>query len=220
MTPFLTKQELEKKRKAKESVSPKIIKQEDGENDKAFLDRLLKNAPDVKTIEVPRQRKFTGVPEVSLGGVLEKKIKRQEEKKIYPNKKFVDEEPVERTITEKVMQPGEERIPGFKHFVTDIIDSNEVYQMRDDFFGAEYGEPISQKENLDTQEELLSNPDIVTKLRDRAVSNFKQLHPNERVDDYFVDMMVQDVVKTRIAQEKKDKNKPGNKGGERAQASP
>ena len=205
MTPFLTKQELEKKRKAKESVSPKIIKQEDGENDKAFLDRLLKNAPDVKTIEVPRQRKFTGVPEVSLGGVLEKKIKRQEEKKIYPNKKFVDEEPVERTITEKVMQPGEERIPGFKHFVTDIIDSNEVYQMRDDFFGAEYGEPISQKENLDTQEELLSNPDIVAKLRDRAVSNFKQLHPNERVDDYFVDMMVQDVVKTRIAQEKKDK---------------
>lgn len=205
MTPFLTKQELEKKRKAKESVSPKIIKQEAGENDKAFLDRLLNNAPNVKTIEVPRQRKFTGVPEVSLGGVLEKKIKRQEEKKIYPNKKFVDEERVERTITEKVMQPGEERIPGFKHFITDIIDSNEVYQMRDDFFGAEYGEPISQKENLDTQEELLSNPDIVAKLRNRAVSNFKQLHPNERVDDYFVDMMVQDVVKTRIAQEKKDK---------------
>ena len=204
MTPFLTKQELEKKRKAKEAVLPKI-KQEAGENDKAFLDRLLNNAPNVKTIEVPRQRKFTGVPEVSLGGVAEKQIKKQEEKKIFPNKKVVEEEPVERTITEKVMQPGGERIPGFKHFVTDIIDSNEVYRMRDDFFGAEYGEPISQKENLDTQEELLSNPDIVAKLRDRAVSNFKQLHPNERVDDYFVDMMVQDVVKTRIAQEKKDK---------------
>lgn len=204
MTPFLTKQELEKKRKAKEAVLPKV-KQEAGETDKAFLDRLLKNAPDVKTIEVPRQRKFTGVPEVSLGGVVEKKIKKQEEKKIYPNKKVVDEEPAERNITVKVMQPGEEIIPGFKHFITDIIDSNEVYQMQDDIFGLEYGKSISEKENLDTYEEVLSNPDIVSKLRDRAVSNFKQLHPNERVDDYFVDMMVQDVVKTRIAQEKKDK---------------
>jgi hypothetical protein len=186
MTPFLTKQELEKKRKAKESVNPKI-KQEAGENREAFMERLLNKPVDVKAVEVPKQKKFTGVPEVSVGDVAEKKIK-EEEKEI------------------EIKKPTpEEIIPGFKHFVTDIIDSNEVYQMQDDFFGLEYGESIAQKENLDTQEELLSNPDIVAKLRDKAISNFKQLHPNEEVDDYFVDIMVQDVVKNRIAQEKKGK---------------
>jgi hypothetical protein len=209
MTPFLTKQEIEKKRKAREAANSNI-KKEQGETDKAFMERLLNNAPAVKTIQVPRQKKFTGVPEVSVGGVVEKQIKKKEEKKILPNKNIVEEEPVERTITEEVLQPGEERIPGFKHFVTDIIDSNEIYQMQDDFFGAEYGEPIAKKENLDTYEEVLSNPDIVAKLRDRAVSNFKQLHPNERVDDYAVDIMVQDVVKNRIAQEKQDKQTEDN----------
>ena len=74
MTPFLTKQELEKKRKAKESVSPKI-KQETGENREAFMERLLNKPVDVKAVEVPKQKKFTGVPEVSVGDVAEKKIK-------------------------------------------------------------------------------------------------------------------------------------------------
>ena len=77
MTPFLTKQELEKKRKAKESVSPKI-KQETGENREAFMERLLNKPVDVKAVEVPKQKKFTGVPEVSVGDVAEKKIKEQE----------------------------------------------------------------------------------------------------------------------------------------------
>ena len=104
-----------------------------------------------------------------------------------------------------IAEPKEEIIPGFKHFVTDIIDSNEVYQMQDDIFGFEYGESISQKENLDTYEEVLSNPDIVSKLRDRAITNFKRLYPDEELNQYKVDMMVNDVVKTRIAQEKKDK---------------
>jgi hypothetical protein len=206
MTPFLTKQELEKKRKAKESLLPKI-KKEAGETEKAFLDRLLKNAPIVKTIEVPRQRKFTGVPEVSLGGVVEKKIKKQEEKKIFPNKKVVEEEPVERTITEKVMQPGEDIIPGFKHFITDIIDSNEVYRMQDDIFGLEYGESISEKENLDTYEELLSNEDIKGKLRNRALANYKALHPNQKIDDYFVDVMVNDVIANKIQEEQETEAK-------------
>lgn len=57
MTPFLTKQELEKKRKAKESVSPKI-KQETGENREAFMERLLNKPVDVKAVEVPKQKKI------------------------------------------------------------------------------------------------------------------------------------------------------------------
>ena len=67
MTPFLTKQELEKKRKAKEAVLPKIkreagetdpplIKRQASETDKAFMDRLLNDTPDPKTTEVPRQK--------------------------------------------------------------------------------------------------------------------------------------------------------------------
>ena len=281
MTPFLTKQELEKKRKAKGAVLPKIkreagetdpplIKRQASETDKAFMDRLLNDTPDPKTTEVPKQKSAQqskrnaawksmneSTATVKASGKatkyrlpadeeLEASRKQQKQKKELSSKAEVKteveqkqdsprevtvegwvpaeeetlykepagqmynmtadgkliEEPTEKPFKQKL---AESKAPGFKHFITDIIDSNEIYQMKDDILGLEYGESISEKENLDTYEELLSNPDIVSKLRDRAVSNFNQLHPNKEVDDYTVDMMVNDAVKTRIAQEKKDK---------------
>ena len=121
------------------------------------------------------------------------------------------EQPYNLTPEGKVIsEPKKEIVPGFRHFVTDIIDSNEVFQMRDDFFGLEYGSSIAEKENLDTYEEVLSNPDILQKLRDKAISDFSQLNPNKEINPYLIDMTVRDVVKTRIAQEKQEKQAEDN----------
>lgn len=112
-------------------------------------------------------------------------------------------EPTEKSLTQEI---AEISIPGFKRFVTDIIDSGELSQMRDDFFGVEYGEKIAQDKNLDTYEELLSNEDIKGSLRDRAVANYRALNPNEKIDDYFIDVMLNDVIGNKIQEEKTEQN--------------
>jgi hypothetical protein len=214
MTPFLTKQELAEQRKR--NAAWKSMNEATATvkaSDKATKYRLPTDE-ELEAYEKEQKQK----KELSF----KTKVKTEEEQRQNTPKKVTIERYIptkEETPDKKptgqlynmtadgkvIAEPKEEIIPGFKHFVTDIIDSNEVYQMRDDIFGLEYGESISQKENLDTYEEVLSNPDIVAKLRDRAVTNFERLYPNEELNHYKVDMMVNDVVKTRIAQEKKDK---------------
>ena len=151
-----------------------------------------KERPQTSSIDKTAPRKVT----------VEKYIPTKEETpKSVPYEPLYNMTPEGKPISETKV----EVIPGFKHFVTDIINSNEIYQIKDDFLGVEHGESISKKENLDTYEEILSNPDIVSKLRDKAMSNFSLLNPNKDINPYKVDMMVRDVVKTRIAQEQNDK---------------
>ena len=226
MTPFLTKQELAEQRKRNAAwksmnESTATVKA----SDKATKYRLLTDE-DLEAYEKEQKQK----KELSS----KDKVKTEEEQRQNAPKKVTVEwirpsqEDMPRgdinelynlnskgEIVKNPNQPKEKPLietlaeistPGFKRMVSDIIDSGELYEMKDDFFGVEYGDRISEKENLDTYEELLGNEEIKNKLRRRALSNYTALHPKEEINDYYIDIMLKDVIGNKIQEEKTEEN--------------
>jgi hypothetical protein len=99
----------------------------------------------------------------------------------------------------------DETLASLKTFANNFIDSNEIYRTKDKFLGIEYGDPISIKKNLDTENELLNDEVVLQSIKDNAKESYKSLYPNKEIDQYVVDGLVEDVIKTRIKKNNDEK---------------
>jgi hypothetical protein len=102
-------------------------------------------------------------------------------------------------------EPKDETLNSLKTFANNFIDSNEIYKVKDNLLGVDYGEPISIKKNLDTENELLKDQTVLQSIKDNAKESYKSLYPGKEIDQYVVDGLVDDVIKTRIKKNNDEK---------------
>lgn len=99
----------------------------------------------------------------------------------------------------------DDTLNSIKTFANNFISRNDIYKVKDKFLGVEYGDPISIKKNLDTENELLKDEEVLQSIKDDAKANYKSLYPNKEIDQYVVDGLIDDVIKTRVKKNNDEK---------------
>ena len=92
----------------------------------------------------------------------------------------------------------DDTLNSIKTFANNFINSGNLKKVKDNIFGFEYGEDVDLKRNLDTENELLNDETIIQSVKDNAKESYETLYPGKKLDQYIVDGLIEDVIKTRI----------------------
>lgn len=99
----------------------------------------------------------------------------------------------------------DDTLNSLKTFANNFIDSGNLKKVKDNIFGFEYGDDVDLKRNLDTENELLNDETIIQSVKDNAKKGYEALYPGKKLDQYVVDGLIEDVIKTRVKKNNDEK---------------